>query len=91
MKDKFSIEDHNSWDKSYGIVADEIYLSVDYDDVNHPEVDAAAKTIVEILNKFWDRELFLKNYKEMLEKQWNEDTHLREEYPDLADYIKDRL
>lgn len=53
-KKLFKIEPHTTIDKRFNIVNDEITLIVDYDDVNHKEVDKAARKLVKILNEHWD-------------------------------------
>lgn len=59
------IEDHRSWDKSFQLwIGDGDYdltLGVDYDDVNHPEVDASIKALTEILEKHQEEYLALRN------------------------------
>ncbi len=50
----FNIEPHTTIDKRFEITSTEdIRIIVDYDDVNHPEVDKIAKRIVAILNDNW--------------------------------------
>jgi len=52
-KKPFWIEKHTTVDKSFMIFGPDIDLKVDYDDVNHKEVDKAARRIVTILNENW--------------------------------------
>lgn len=62
--DKFVIEDVNKdFAKEIPILSKEITMNVDYDDVNHEEVEAAMLTVVEILNKYWDQNLFREKLK----------------------------
>lgn len=68
MKKKFTIEDFSDFDKKFPIWSNEITMNVDYDDVDHAEVEAAALTVVEILNKYWDQKLFRKNLDEIRKK-----------------------
>jgi hypothetical protein len=70
---RFSMEEPDSINKSFEIRSDKISMDVNFDDVNHPEVEAAAETIVAILNKYWNRKLFKENLKRILEKEWKED------------------
>jgi len=55
---KFEIEDHNHFDKEFGLYNDVVEMRVDYDDVNHDEVDVAAEYIKKILNEHWNEEEF---------------------------------
>lgn len=54
MSKPFKIEPHTTIDKRFRIVGPDIDLLVDYDDVNHSEVDRAARKLVKILNDNWD-------------------------------------
>lgn len=60
MADVFKIERHDTADKHFGIMGgDSITLEVDYDDVDHKEVDRWVDKIVRILNKHWSDDLFI--------------------------------
>lgn len=51
----FKIEKHTRTDKRFKITGpDDFKLLVDYDDVDHKEVDKQTKKMVDILNKHWD-------------------------------------
>lgn len=54
-KKLFHIERHTTADKEFRILCpgDDLGLTVDYDDVNHPAVDRAARKLVKILNEHW--------------------------------------
>lgn len=50
----FWIEPHDYADKSFRIHGpDDLDMDVDYDDVNHEEVDALAIEVVAALNRHW--------------------------------------
>lgn len=51
----WKIPEHSETDKSFEI-SGPIGLKVDYDDVDHEEVDAVTEKVVRILNKHWDEE-----------------------------------
>lgn len=94
---RFSIEEHDGVDKSFEIIdaKGEICMKIDYDCVDHIEVDATAKAIVDILNAprsiltllMKQREYFIKGLKD----QWDEESDLQDEYPDVKDYINQFL
>ena len=46
---KFIIDDHSGLDKDFGLYNHVISMQVDYDDVQHAEVDAAALYVQKIL------------------------------------------
>ena len=54
MSKPFKIEPHTTIDKRFLIEETGNHLLVDYDDVNHAEVDQAARKLVKILNEHWD-------------------------------------
>lgn len=54
MPKPFKIEPHTTIDKRFRIMGPEIDLLVDYDDVDHKEVDRAARKLVKILNEHWE-------------------------------------
>jgi len=51
-KKRFKIEPHDHADKEFAIVGECITLLVDYDDVDHDEVDKEARRIVRALNEY---------------------------------------
>lgn len=55
MAEPFTIQPHTTVDKSFTIDGPDIYLVVDYDDVDHKTVDREAKKVVNILNAHWNR------------------------------------
>jgi hypothetical protein len=52
---KFKMDKHTRADKSFAIYNDDIMLIVDFDDVNHLEVEKAAKLVLDILNIYYPR------------------------------------
>lgn len=55
MKKKlFVIETHDGADKSFQIYGADIDLIIDYDDVNHDQVDKMSRKLVRILNEHWE-------------------------------------
>lgn len=68
---KVNIEQHNSISKRFDVRTDHLSLKVDFDDVNHAEVDAAVLQIKKIIEENWDNELHDKLYKEEIMKIWN--------------------
>jgi hypothetical protein len=85
----FTMEAHTTIDKAFEISGDYISMYVDYDDVNHMEVDAAAETILEILNKHWDEGLFKEKYKTEVIRKWEQNYHnLQIDYESYEDYLQ---
>ena len=88
---KFKIKKHSEIDKSF-IIDGPLQLEVDFDDVNHQDVDAMADVIVKILNDNWNnpvyKHLLKQKRREYKFARWNKDTDLREEYPNFEDYLK---
>lgn len=60
----FSIEKHSTIDKKFEFSNEYVSMQVDYDDVNHIEVDVAIEYIKEILDKNWNNKLFEQRLKE---------------------------
>jgi len=60
----FNIENHSTIDKRFEFSNEYISMQVDYDDVNHIEVDVAIEYIKEILDKNWNNKLFEQRLKE---------------------------
>lgn len=57
MNNTFRIEEHSTLDKSFEILAPdhmEITLIIDYDDVDHDDVNLQTEAIVDILNNYTD-------------------------------------
>ena len=59
------MEEHDGIDKRFEMhFPHDLCAYIDYDDVNHPEVDAASKVLKTVVEKYWDEKLFQKLYKE---------------------------
>lgn len=86
---KIRVEEHNGCDKSFGVtIGYGLYVRVDYDDVNHAEVDAHTKHMVEILEKNWNEDVANIYYQDELIKQWNLNEYgIQDDYEDLQDYL----
>lgn len=83
---KFEIEDHDGIDKRFGAGNDHIWMYVDYDDVNHPMVDAGINYIKQLLEKHWDEHEFRTYQVIEFTKHWNDDEYLQEGYT-LEEYL----
>lgn len=59
MKKKiWKIEKHSMVDKSFKIYGPgDFTMIIDFDDVNHKEVNKITRKIVKILNRFWNEDL----------------------------------
>lgn len=89
---KFTIENHTTLDKKFGFYNSNIYFNVDFDDVNHEEVDAATQYIQQILNQHWDQEEFKKIYKDKMIQTFNDPikgADLREEWETFEEFWGD--
>lgn len=63
-------------------------MQVEYDDVNHPEVDAAARVIKTIIEKHWDENEFQAEYKKELLELWEKNEYrLQDDYENKEDYL----
>ncbi len=87
MSTKWTIEDHSTVDKSFGVGNDFIWMRVDYDDVNHMAVEAATKYIKTLLENCWEQRDFSEYYKNELINEWYKDKDLQEEYPNVDKYV----
>ncbi len=88
---KWEIEGHDGVDKSFGMGNNQIWMKVDYDDVNHPEVDAAAKYVKILMETCWDNEQFKELYKTELIHQWHDNEDIQGDYPVIEQYIESRI
>lgn len=87
-ENKWEVEIHSGIDKSFGMGNDHIWMKVDYDDVNHPEVDAAVKCVQEIMEKHWDEKLYESHYINVLLAEWKANEYnLQADYDDKDDYL----
>jgi hypothetical protein len=51
---KFQVQSHADWDKEIVVVGpNDLMISVDYDDVDHKQVEKDIRKMVEILNTYW--------------------------------------
>ena len=90
---KVSIEPHNTINKRFDVITEHLRLMVDFDDVNHAEVDAAVLQLKKIIEENWDAELHKELYKEHIMKIWEKNEYnLQSDYDDeggLAGYLAD--
>ena len=57
MSKKWTIEKHTTVDKSFRIFGPtDLEITVDFDDVNHTEVNKEAARLVALLNEHWGKE-----------------------------------
>ena len=89
---KVEIEKHSKIDKSFKLSTEHLSMKVDFDDVNHQEVEAATLILKQLIEKYWNKEEFEIEYKKQLIKRWNDDKWLREDYQDDLDmYLNDMI
>lgn len=51
---KFQVQSHADWDKEIVVVGpNDLMISVDYDDVDHKQVEKGIRKMVKILNTYW--------------------------------------
>lgn len=84
------VSSHSKYDKSFMVHSKHLQLEVDYDDVNHAEVDAAVEQIRRIVAKHWNPEVHKQLLKEILMAQWNKnESNLQNDYEgNVEDYLK---
>lgn len=83
------MDDHSGYDKSFYLWAPHLCLEVDYDDVNHDEVDAATQHLMEIIKEHWNEDVYNKYYLVQLKLKWEENAYnLQKDYDSLEDYLK---
>lgn len=64
---EFEIHAFNSWDKSFEVTDGGcLSMRVDYDDVCHPEVEAACEAMIFILNKY--KQEYIQKRQELFDK-----------------------
>ena len=86
---EFEIERHNTSYKSFDFSNHRVSVQVDYDDVNHPEVDAGIELMKEILNSHWDEKRFKELYREKVMEVWNKNEYgLQTDFENLEDYLQ---
>lgn len=75
-------------DKYIEIRGEHFNVKIDYDDVNHPEVEAAILHLEEVIEEHWDEERFDELFKIRLKTTWNKNEYdLQDDYDSFEDYI----
>lgn len=88
---KVYIEPHTTIDKSFEFAISGLSMKVDFDDVNHPEVEAQIIHLQEIVEQHWNEEKVKILYKEQLQKEWNENKYnLQSEYDNETHFLNER-
>lgn len=86
------IEKHSTVDKSFEFNIDDVWAAqVDFDDQDHICVEAATLYLRDVILNHWKRNEFNAYFKALLKKEWKNDKELQEEYPDIQDYLKQRI
>ena len=93
---KVRIESHTTIDKSFIVRLEsevnnfqDVDLRIDYDDVNHPEVDAIVQEMKETLETHWDNSNFLEKYRTQLIENWIRNREMQEDWDwDINNYLK---
>ena len=84
-----NIERHSAIDKSFEMNSKYINFNVDYDDVNHIEVDTAAEIISELVDKYWDEKEFRKRLQLKAIEVWNKNEwNLQSDYESFDEYME---
>ena len=94
--EEFKIGKHNKVDKEFILEGGAVYAHVDYDDVDHCQVDASAEAMVEVLNNYLEE--YNAAYKRLLKIKMTSHYHdklrhngeLYDDYPTLEAYLKSR-
>lgn len=54
MDNKFKLREHTRWDKKIHIIGPmTLDISIDYDDVDHEQVDLEVRRLLDVLNQNW--------------------------------------
>jgi len=87
------LEERTGADKSFSLSIDDIlFAQIDYDDVNHPEVDAATRHLEEIIKEHWNSDKVKEYYKEELLKAWdNNEYNIQDDYDNVEDYLSQHI
>lgn len=88
---KVSIEPHSGIDKSFHFaIPNYLDLKVDYDDVNHAEVDASVKHLKELIEMYWDSLKVESYYEQELINEWHKNEYnLQSDYEDFKHYMNE--
>ena len=84
---KFKFGDHTMVDKSFDFSNGVVSMDVDYDDVNHAEVDAGIELMTEILNEHWNDEEFKRRYKDKVIEQWYKYERGHSDFENMEEYL----
>lgn len=86
---KVITEQHDKLDKSFGVsFGDDLYIRVDYDDVDHTKVDAAIDYLTSLVTDKWDNKEFEVFYTKHLNDEWNKNEYgLQKDYDSLEDFL----
>ena len=87
------IEEHSYLSKSFEMYfPHDVRVYVDYDDVNHEEVNATVETLKEIVEKHWDEKVFKEKLKIKVMELWNKNEYdLQSDYNSFEEFLKERL
>lgn len=85
---KFTIDDHSGFDKEFALGNHVITMNVEYDDVDHTEVDAASLYVQKLLNDHWDEAEFKNFYKCQIMTEWTDNVDdIQSEYTNVEEYL----
>ena len=85
---EFIITDHRAIDKDFGLYNHAISMQVDYDDVQHTEVDVAAIYVQKILNAHWNENEFKNFLKDRLLCDWKDNVDdIQSAYMNVEEYL----
>ena len=86
---KARISNHTTIHKWFDFDTDHLQMKVDYDDVNHAEVDAAIQQVKEIVDKYWDDDKHSSYYRQELLAIWDANEYdLQNNHENLTEYLR---
>lgn len=91
IKPIVTIEPHSGIDKRFDFHVNDVFSAkVDYDYVNHLEVDAAAEYLKELIEKCWVEDRFQEIYRAKVEKEWDDNVcGIQKDYESKEEYMSD--
>ena len=88
---KVKIKPYSKGDKEIDFVINDVYFTLDFDDVDHVWVESMMKALAEQLKaspKLTETKTFKTSLREALIEQWNDKNFEREEYNnDIEEYL----
>ena len=92
QKVNVEIQNHDGVDKSFDLEnVPYLDVTINYDDVDHPSVDAAVRVLKNIIDDHWNETKYQKYFREEVLAEWERNEYgLQDDYEGiLTDYLAD--